>query len=298
MIKYIYIIVCFIVFGLSAQAQELNAKLLINTRQLPSANNELFSSLESNLNQLLNDQKWTDATFSKNERIDCNITITLTEFVGETFNGNIQLTSRRPVYNSSYTTALLNFRDAEFSFKYQQGQTLDFNSLQMNDNLVAVISFYVYIIIGLDFDSFSSNGGRPYFAKAMDIANMAQALEQKKGWEPFSGKSSNRYDLAMALTEESSGSFHSMWYNYHRMGLDEMAANASRGRIRIIESMNDIQKLHEARPSSPLITLISETKIDEVVRVCSNATAEEKKDLKALLTKIFPTKSHLLNSLK
>ncbi|MDR1881240.1 MAG: DUF4835 family protein [Prevotella sp.] len=289
----------FVILFLSvSQAQELNAKLTVNTQQLPSPDRELFASLESGLNGLLNEQKWTDATFNRNERINCNVSITITASASDNdFSAEIQLTSQRPVYNSSYVTSLINYRDTQFGFSYVPGQPLGHNNMTVDNNLVAVISFYACIIIGLDFDSFSLNGGRPYFNKAMEIANMSLSLNVK-GWEPFSGKNNNRYDLALALTEESSSAFHDFWYKYHRTGLDEMAANASRGRIRIMESANDIQKLYDARPSSILLNLIAETKIDEIVRISSQATSEEKQGIKKILNRIFPTKSHSINSIK
>lgn len=281
------------------QAQELNAKLTINTQQVPSVDKQLFSSLESELNKLLNEQKWTDTNFSRNERINCNVSINVTSFSPpeNNYTAEIQITSQRPVYNSSYVTSLINYRDTQFDFNYTSGLSLNFNSTSVDNNLVAVISFYAYIIIGLDFDSFSLNGGKPYFSKAMEIANMSQSLNAK-GWEPFSGKNNNRYDLALALTEESSSPFHNFWYDYHRTGLDEMAANASRGRIRIIESISDVRKLYDARPSSVLLSVIAETKIDEIVRVCSQATPEEKQSMKKTLSQMFPTKSYNINMLK
>ena len=287
-----------LLLSISIQSQELNAKLTINAQKIPSQNQELFSNLETSLNQLLNDQKWTNVAFAKKERIDCNIMIYINENPEQnTYIAEMQITARRPVYNSTYVTSTFNYRDTQFDFDYMHGLSLDFNSMSIDNNLVAVISFYAYIILGLDFDSFSPNGGRPYFDKAMEIANMAQGLNTK-GWEPFSGKNNNRYDLAIALTEESSASFHTLWYNYHRLGLDDMAANPSRGRIRIIESLDDIQKLYDARPSSLLLAMLAETKIDEIVRVASEATAEEKQEIKKMLTRIFPTKSSLINSLK
>ncbi|MFV0417555.1 MAG: DUF4835 family protein [Dysgonomonas sp.] len=293
----LYIIVIFISLN-SLQAQELNARLTINTQKVQSVNKDLISSLESSLSQLLNERKWTDLTYNKNERIDCTITIALNEATtGNNFTADIVISTRRPVYNSTYVTTLMNYRDTQFEFSYQQGQSLEFNSVNIDNNLVAVIAFYAYVIIGLDSDSFSLNGGKPYFAKAMEIANMAQSLGSK-GWEPFSGKNNNRYDLAMALTEESSKDFHSMWYTYHRMGLDEMTANASRGRIRIMESMNEIQKLRASRPSSILLTVIAESKIDEIVRICSQSTEEEKQNMKKLLSQLFPTKSNQINQLR
>lgn len=296
--RSVLFIVSFFISTIAMQAQELNARLTINTQKVPAANKDLFSSMESSINQLLNEQKWTSATFNRRERIDCTFTIAISEMPTEqSFNAEIQVTARRPVYNSSYITTLINFRDTQFQFEYMQGQSLDFNTMNINDNLVAVITYYIHIILGLDFDSFSQSGGNPYFAKAMEIANGAQTLNTS-GWEPFSGKSSNRYDLAVALTDEGSKSFHSMWYNYHRLGLDEMVANPARGRIRIIESLNDLKALYDNRPSSPVITLIGEAKLDEITRVCSQATTEEKQEVRRLLSQIFPTKGSIIDTLK
>jgi hypothetical protein len=280
------------------RSQELNAKLTINTRKIPAANQELFSSMETAINQLLNDQKWSAATFSRREQIDCTFTIVINEMSSDdVFVAEIQATSRRPVYNSSYVTTLFNFRDTQFEFGYRPGQSMDMNDMRVDNNLVAVVSFYVYVILGLDFDSFSLNGGKPYFAKALEIANMAQSLNTR-GWEPFSGRNNSRYDFAVSLTDDSYKNFHSMWYNYHRTGLDEMAANPPRGRIRIIESLADMKKIYDTRPSSPLITLIGETKLDEIVRVCSQATSEEKQEVRRLLNQMFPTKGSIINTLR
>ena len=295
--KLIYIL-SGIFFSFALQAQELNTKITINTQRLPTPSRELFSSLEGNLNRLLNEQKWTKATFNNSERINCTFTISVNEMTAQdSFSGEIQITSNRPVYNSTYVTPIFNYRDTQFEFKYMQGQSLDFNSMSIDNNIVAVIAFYANIIIGLDFDSFSLNGGKPYFAKAMEIANMVQSLNTR-GWEPFSGKNNNRYDLAMALTEESSATFHNMWYAYHRTGLDEMAANPARGRIRAMESFSELQKLYDARPSSLLFTIIAETKLDEIVRISSQATEEEKRSMKTLLTRMFPTRGYIINNLK
>lgn len=298
MLRLALFIISAIISFATIQAQELNAKLTINSSKVPAANQNLFSAMESSLNQLLNDQTWTNTSFNRNERIDCSVNISIGEMTSDnSFVAEMQVTSRRPVYNSTYITTLINYRDTKFEFNYTPGESLDLSNITLSNNLVAVISFYAYVVIGLDFDSFSLNGGTPYFARAMEIANMAQSLNTK-GWEPFSGKNDNRYDLAVALTDESSKAFHSFWYNYHRNGLDEMAANASRGRIRIIEAMADLQKLYDSRPSSPLLLIIGETKLDEIVRICSQATAEEKQAIKKQLNQIFPTKGYLINNLK
>ena len=281
-----------------AHAQELNAKITINSQAVPSVSRQRFVDLQSTLNQLINEQHWTDATFNNRERIDCSIIITISEMVSEiAFKADIQLTSRRPVYNSSYITQVFNYRDTQFNFDYLQGQSYNFNSMNITDNLVASLAYYAYILIGMDFDTFSLNGGRTYFNKALNIANSAQSLNTI-GWEPFSNKI-NRYDLALALTDETSKYFHSLYYTYHRLGLDEMAGNPTRGRISILESVNtNLQGLYQARPSSPLFTVFADAKLEELVKIASEATKEEKAELKKNLLKWFPTKNSIINTLK
>lgn len=294
MARIILYIILFVCTSATLCAQELNAKITINRQKIQSPNNELFSSLETAVNRLMNEQKWTETTFNKNERIDCIIAITINEMAGEnSFIAEIQITGRRPVYNSNYITSLMNHKDNSFAFNYTMGESMEFNSMNIGSNLIATMSFYAYVLIGLDFDSFSPNGGRPYFEKALEIANNAQSLNTK-GWEPFSGNN-NRYDLGVALTDEASKSFHTMWYNYHRLGLDEMAANPLRGRINIIATLADLQKVYDARPSSPLITFFGDTKLDELLKISSQATSEEKKEIKKVLLQLFPTKNSMIN---
>lgn len=295
--KYIvvFFIGCFL-FCSGLSAQELNAKLTISDSKIQSMDKQIVTELTEAIRRMLSEQNWSTAKFEKNERIDCSIGITLNTMPSEnTFGAEIHITTRRPVYNSAYVTPTMNYRDSKFDFSYMLGQTLDYNELSVSNNIVAVISFYANIILGLDFDSFSLYGGTPYFTRAMEIANMAQSLGTK-GWEPFDGKS--RYDLALALTEESSKSFRTLWYNYHRLGLDEMAGNASRGRIRILETLKELETLQSNRPNSILLPLFSDTKLDEFIKVCEKATSEEKKDVKERLKKLFPAKRSLIDAMK
>lgn len=297
MIRLILFIMFLFCLHINLQAQELNAKVTINTQKVQASNTQIFKSLENSVTQLLNGEKWTNTTFNKNERINVSISIAVSEMVNESdFTAEIIITSRRPVYNSAYQTTLFNFRDTKFKFKYTYGQTINYNSLSISDNLVAVLAYYAYIVVGLDFDSFSQNGGKPYFTKAMELANSAQVLNTE-GWEPFANKN-NRYDIAVALTDESMQSFHTIWYNYHRLGLDEMAANPNRARIRIIEVIGDLKELYQKRPNSPLLTLFAEAKLDELVRICSESSKDEKKEIRKTLQQIFPTKGEIINNLK
>lgn len=292
---YISVWVFSLILVQKTNAQELKAKVTINTSQIQGVDKEVFTSLENSLMQMLNERQWTDAVFKPHERIDCTFTITLSSVSDNTlYNGEIQLTSSRPVFNSAFVTPMFAFRDADLDFNYAPGENIEFNESNISNNLVAIIAFYTYTIIGLDFDSFALNGGKPYFEKAMAIVNASQSLS-KKGWAAFDSDK-NRYALALALTEESSNSFHTLWYNYHRLGLDEMSTNVLRGRDRIIASISNIETLRASRPSSPLLLLFGDTKLSELGDIYAEASSEEKKAAYDLLQKIYPSKTAQLRA--
>lgn len=291
-----YICFLLLIFSLQLSAQELNMKITVNASKLGDVNQTVFTTLEEALNQFANGRKWTDATFASNELIDCAILITLDELTEQnTYKATLQITSSRPVYNSSYTTPMFNFRDSEFEFSYVQGENLQFNENNISSNLTAVIAYYVYIVLGLDFDSFGLGDGKPYFEKAFAVANNAQSLNTN-GWAVF-GSDKNRYALGLALTEESSSDFHTMWYNYHRKGLDDMAANSTRGRTAIEETIPLLQNIYKARPASPIISFYGDAKLDELMNIYTTASNEEKKDAYKILESIFPTKKYILQKI-
>lgn len=278
------------------QSQELNMKITINSDRISGTDKQKYTTLQDILNQFVNGRKWTDATFASNERIECSMLITIIEESDNSYKAEIQATSTRPVYNSSYNSPLFNYKDTEFEFDYIEGQSLEFAENNIDNNLTATIAFYVYVILGLDFDSFHLNGGKTYFDKAVNIVSGAQALNTK-GWAAFGGDR-NRYSLARALTDESTSVFHTLWYNYHRKGLDEMAANATRGRTEIEKTLPMLQQVYQSRPSSPLLYFFGDTKLDELVNVYSKATLEEKNNAVKILENIYPSKRHIIENLR
>lgn len=294
---YFIYIVCMFISGMDLlEAQEFNMKITLNTNHIQGTDKSVFEKMEESLNKLVNDRKWTDATFATNELIEGSILITINEVQENTYKGDVQIIVNRPVYNATYNTPLLNYRDTEFEFSYLLGENLEYIENNINSNLVATVAYYVYIILGLDFDSYALNGGKPYYEKAMQIVNNAQSLNTK-GWAPFGGDR-NRYAMAMALTEESSSVFHSMWYNYHRKGLDEMAANPSRGRAGVIATVPDLQTIYKARPASAILSFYGDTKLDELINIYSEATSEEKSEAYKILQPIFPTKRYVIDKIK
>lgn len=294
---YFIYIVCMFISGMDLlEAQEFNMKITLNTNQIQGTDKSVFEKMEESLNKLVNDRKWTDAMFATNELIEGSILITINEVQENTYKGDVQIIVNRPVYNATYNTPLLNYRDTEFEFSYLLGENLEYIENNINSNLVATVAYYVYIILGLDFDSYALNGGKPYYEKAMQIVNNAQSLNTK-GWAPFGGDR-NRYAMAMALTEESSSVFHSMWYNYHRKGLDEMAANPSRGRAGVIATVPDLQTIYKARAASAILSFYGDTKLDELINIYSEATSEEKSEAYKILQPIFPTKRYVIDKIK
>lgn len=280
------------------EAQELNARVTINSDQVQATNKQVFTTLQNALTEFINNKKWTDATFAVNERIECSMTILITEIVSDnSFKGEIQVQARRPVYNSSYTTTLLNHRDTEFSFDYTEFEPLEYTENVLNSNLIATVVFYIYTILGLDFDSFSPQGGSAFLQQAQQIVSLAQAQTSWTGWKAFENDR-NRHALATALQDNTSEAFREMWYNYHRKGLDEMAANPDRGRTTIIGLLPVLEQVKSARPTSPLLQMFADAKLDEVVLIYSKATTQEKQEGYKMLSNLYPALTNRMESLK
>ncbi|MDR0700073.1 MAG: DUF4835 family protein [Tannerella sp.] len=290
------LILCFCVAG-TAGAQELNVALTINSDKIQGSNKQLFNTLETALTEFINMKKWTTATFSQNERIDCNFTIIVNSVENNRFSCEIQIQARRPVYNSTYSTTIFNFRDTEFDFEYTEFEPLEHTENTLDSNLTATIIYYIYMILGFDFDSFSLNGGQQFFQQAQQIVTLAQSNPSWNGWTAFANKR-NRHALATALTENQGNIFHTMWYNYHRKGLDEMSANVDRGRTNMISSLSALSELKNARPTSILLQLFTDCKLDETVAVYSKATMQEKQEGYKLFSELFPAASSRYESLK
>ena len=295
--KLLYLFIC-LLLTFSAKSQELNARVTINSDKVQGTNKQVFTTLQTALTEFINNRKWTDATFAVNERIDCSFTLIINEMPTESsFKGELQIQARRPVYNSSYSTTLFNFRDTQLDFDYTEFEPLEYTQNTLQNNLTASVVFYIYVILGLDFDSFAQTGGSPFIQQAMQVVTLAQSEMAWTGWKAFDSNR-NRHALATALTDNTSAVLREMWYTYHRKGLDEMAANPDRGRTTIIETLPALKEIQTARPGSVLMQLFSDSKLDEVVSVYSKANQTEKQEGYKLLSTIFPTQTTRLEPLK
>jgi hypothetical protein len=295
--KSISIILFLFLSAISLQAQELNANVTVNSDRIQSTNKNIFTTLEKALFQFLNGQQWSSSTFSPNERIDCTFSITILEQIAETnFKAELLVQSRRPVYNSSYTTTTLNWRDTHFEFEYMENAPIEMVQNSLSSNLVAVIAFYANLILALDFDSFSSLGGAVFFRQAQSIATQAQSSSWN-GWSAFDNNRS-RTSIVNTFNDEALKPFREFWYTYHRKSLDEMAANADRGRTTILSGLPVVKETRNVRDSETILQMFADCKLDEIVSIASKANAEEKKETYNLLRNIYPTMTSQLEPLK
>ena len=280
----------------SAGAQELNCQVKIDHSQVQGTNTSIFSTLENAISEYINTRKWTDAQFSPNEKIECRMFFTIKSFDMPRMVGELQVQSSRPVYNSSYTTTLLNFKDTKIEFDYSEGQPLIFSENSMESNLTAILNFYVYMILGIDFDSFSPRGGNAYYERARNVVQMAQSSTES-GWKAFEDNK-NRSAVLNVFTEPSTIQFRDLLYQYHRNGLDEMSVSPDKGRSNITASLETLTKIADVAPMTVALSMFKDAKMDELVNVYTKGTQDERKRVYELLYAIYPTETTRLEMIK
>ncbi len=284
----------------SATAQELQARVTINHNQIQGTDKSVFDDLQKNLEQFINDTQWTSLQFQKNERIVCNFNITVSKYdqASNLFTCSALIQANRPVYNASYTTTLYNNRDADFNFEYAQFDQLNFNEEQIDNQLVALIAYYAYLIIGLDLDSFAPMGGENVLQRCLYLTNNAQNLNFT-GWKAFDN-SRNRFAIINDYLEGSMKPFRQLQYDYYRLGLDEMANNAERGRVNISAALeNDLKKCHEDRPLSMLPQIWTDYKRDELANIYKGkGTQKEKETVYEILFSINASQNNAWEKIK
>lgn len=285
----ILIVLIVLLAGRSSFAQELNCNLQINSDQIQGSNKNIFATLQKSASEFVNNRKWTDLTFSQDEKIECTMNIIILKVEDDVFTAEIQVQSRRPIYNSAYNSTLFNFRDNDMVFTYREFEVLEFNENTITSNLTAILAYYVYLIIGYDMDSYSRLGGSPYFQAAERIVNAAQSMDLR-GWRAFES-TRNRYALVNNLTDEAFKKFRSFLYDYHRLGLDEMTINMENARGRIAQGIPVLRETNRARPSAIAITTFLDAKNDEIIQIFKGATDSEKRTAVEVLSDVNPTLS-------
>lgn len=285
-----------ILFSLAASAQELNATVTVNSSELPQGDLPVFRTLERSLNDFVNKNKWTNRVFKENERINAQMIITLSNYESNRFDGNIVIQSSRPVFNTSYETPVFNYKDGQFSFQYIEFEPLVYNENNYSSNLVGVIAYYVYVILGMDANTFSLEGGSEYFEEAQKVVTQAQGTNFR-GWSN-TGKDRNRFELIDDLLSNTYREYHVAMYNYHRKGLDILGDNNSTGKQVIQGTMNLFATMQKRRPNAFLTQIFFETKSDEIASIFSDGPKVDVVKLKEILNKVAPYFSSTWNNIK
>lgn len=270
-----------------AQAQELNCSVSVISPRIQSSDKRIFTTLQTSIMEFVNNTKWTQDKYKNEEKIECSIQIEIIERVGtDEFKGTIQVSSRRPVFGTSYNSPMLNYKDDDFNFRYVEFQPFEYNEGQSNPNLVMVLAFYAYTIIGLDYDAYAPLGGSAIFAKAQNVvANSANAPE--KGWKAFEGLR-NRFWLMENITNPIYKPIRQFYYDMHRKGLDNMTKKQDESIRAIAASLEKLRRVHNDKPLSVFMKTLFDAKADEMVNLFSGAPADVKAIAKQTLSDIDP----------
>ncbi len=282
--KKIVTLLAFLIFGF-AQAQQLNCTVTINTERLPNPNQQVFKTLQTSLSEFVNKTDWTGSLLKQNERINCSMYITLSSNNSDQFSGTIQIQSSRLIFNSTYSSPILNFNDKDFSFRYTEYEPLLFNPTTYDSNLVSVVSFYSYLILGMDADSFQMGAGNQYFETAQNIANVAQQ-GGFKGWSQADGIQ-NRYYLITDMISPMYSDLRQVTFLYNT-GLDKMSDDLKGAKERIKSSLLLIGKFNSVKPNAFLTRVFFDAKSDEIVSIFSGGPSIPVTDLTDVLNKVSP----------
>lgn len=285
--RIILLILCIAVGNLT-QAQELNCSFAIDATQTGQPNLQVFQTLESQLKEFVNNTKWTNKTYKTQERIDCNMTLVISDFDGDNFTGTLQIQSSRPIFDSTYDSPVYNYFDRQVNFKYKEFEPLNFNINNSESNLVSVIAFHVYSVIGLDADTFIQGGGEAYFEIAKQIVNTAAGTNYS-GWKSKDGNQS-RYQYNDALLSSVYKEFHQAMYKYHREGMDLMASKPKEAKEIISESLRLLKGINDRRPNSFLVRTFFDAKSDEITAIYSGGPQVDIVQLVENLNRMAPTK--------
>lgn len=280
----------------AASAQEFRCTVEVNSDQLSGTNKSTFESLQESLNSYMNETKFSDATFSPIEKIECRLFFTVSEYADDRMKGDLQIQLIRPVYNSTYTTTLFNFRDGKVEFPYRDGDPLIYNETAPENNLTAILDFYANLLLGIDFDSFSPQGGQRFYDRAQSIVQQQQSSGEV-GWRTFED-TKNRAAVLNSYTDGNTAGIRQLLYDYHRKGLDEMVTSPDKGRGMITESLKNIKQIFDNAPMSVALSIFRDSKLDELVNIYSKAPESERTDVYNLLQPIYPTESKRLNDIK
>jgi hypothetical protein len=286
--KKIILILFLITVVFQAWAQDFQCAISLNSQKIAGTNYEKFNQLQQELYKFVNDRKWCQYTFKMNERIECSILINLESQSGDVYKASMTIQLQRPVFKSNYKTSVLNFQDKSVQFNYVDGDPLEYAEGSNLSQLTSLIAFYLNLFLAVDFDTFSLNGGAPYFSKCQNIINLNQSVVEP-GWKSFESGQSNRYWLMENFTNSSYSSFHDFLYQYHRLGLDVMAETPDVGRAAILEALRLLQQVNKQRTALYLMTILMQTKQQEIIEIFKEGSPTEKQQVIQIMKQIDPS---------
>lgn len=285
---YSILLALFAVFAV--QAQEFNFTVQVNAQNVAQPDQSIFKTLETSMQEFLNNTKWTDQKYGDEEKINASLVFVVTSFDNDRFKGNFQLSASRPVFNSSYTSPIFNYKDNDIAFEYVEYAPFFYNENQFESNLISLISFYVYTILGIDADTFELRGGQSFHEEAQNIVNLAQGTQGVAGWKPSDGLIS-RFRLNDDMLSETYKEYREVMYLYHLKGLDKFANDPKAGKIILKEHIKQLEELNARRPNSLLQRTFFDAKADEIMSIYSSGPSIDIRELKSTLQKLAPNQS-------
>ncbi len=289
--KKIIFFLSIILIHKNIQAQELLCNVRVNSSQVQTSDRKIFQTMQTDIYEFINNKKWTSVNIDNEERIECNIMINISKKISnDQFEASIQVQSTRPIYGTSYKSTLFNHLDNDFNFRYLEYQSLEYSESTHMSNLTSVLAFYINIILGLDFASFSEDNAYEYFSKAQKIVSNAQNAPER-GWKAFENDK-NRYWLVNDLMDQRYSDFHSCLYRYHRHGLDKLAEDPEDARFEITESIESLKNIYRQNSSAFILKLFFNAKSDEIVNIYSDAFPNEQARIIQTLVEIDPLHSN------
>ncbi len=291
----ILFIVSLLQISILATAQEFNCTVTINSDQIQGSNKSVYDQLQQSITDFINNNKWTNLTFAQQEKIDCSMMIIVNSVADNLYTCEMQLQCRRPVYGTSYMTPIINFKDNQFVFTYQDFDRIEYQQNTFTTNLTAMLAYYCYLMLGIDSDTYSRQGGTPFFQQCEQIVTMAQSASlvntELSGWRAFDSNR-NRYAVINNLLDEAFRKYRDYVYEYHRLGLDEMSQNVANARARIANGIGVLRDANRSRPATYVVNTFLDAKADELVNIFCKGTDAEKRQVYEILIDIDPTRQN------
>lgn len=282
-----WILLFCILLTLTSRAQDFQCQLSVNSSKISGSNKERYNKLQQELYNFVNDRKWCQYNFKVNERIECAMLITLDAVAGDVITASMTIQLQRPVFGTNYKSTVLNFQDKDVKFTYEEGQPLEYADNANLNQLTSLMAFYLNLFLGMDFDTFSMNGGAPYYTKCQSIVSLNQNASEP-GWKVYETGQKNRYWLMENLTNGAYSKIHDFLYSYHRLGLDVMAESPDVGRASILESLKLLQDVNKQKSNLYIIQLVVLAKSQEIINIFKEGTATEKTTVIGIMKQLDP----------